>query len=203
MQHRKNEEMFTFYFEISFGFDVIVTSFRKSFYFSKTHSFTTIIINKNNTNTELFLCTLCTMNYEIIMQFFYDSPVKTRVFSAPKNRRTRFSFVFFADFRESSIEFGWESFLQNHFVPYNRVLFTPMNTQIWMQFLYASIFFSSFHTHFTVFFFWVVVSFAPYTLSTLFNTRLLNEGYKNRTQNIQLKNKIKTVCRALCVWMHR
>lgn len=166
-------------FEISFGFDVIVSSFPKSFYFSKTHSFTTIIINKN-TNTELFRCAVHNelRNYNAIFLWFFG---KNSCFSCTQEQKNEtFSFVFFADFRESSIEFGWESFLQNHFVPYNRVLFTPMN-EFECSFLYASIFFSSFHTHFT---------FSESSFRLLLTRSLFSATLDSLTKDTKIEHKI-------------
>lgn len=82
-----------------------------------------------------------------------------------------------------SIEFSDErNVLQNHFVPYNRVLFTPMKYTIWMQFFFlCTDSFFLFLTHFT---------FSSRSLP-FWHFRLFERRIQKRTQNIQLKNKTK------------
>lgn len=148
--------------------------FRKSF---SKYSFTK---NKKKNNTDTKFSELFTMNRNLygIMQFsgkffWLCSSSCTKILS--------FSLPFSVNI---SIEFSDErNVLQNHFVPYNRVLFTPMKYTIWMQFFFlCTDSFFLFLTHFT---------FSRRSLPFWHSLDSSNEGYKNEHKISNLKTKPK------------
>lgn len=125
------------------------------------------------------------------MQFFYNSSVNLLVLDAPKGENTRkkfdVSFLLLRLFLWIFFRIRMRIVLQNHFVPYNRVLFTPMNITNFLNAVFVHRFLSSSLTSL-----FRVVLFLSRSFS---NTRLLDRRILKWTQNIELKNKkIRLVC---------